>query len=379
MPRKGENIYKRKDGRWEGRYIKERVDGKARYGTVYGKSYREAKDKLDTIKKELEERNLAAAQNAGKLKEIGNRWLEDAAVTLKESSVNKYKDILSLYIYPEFGEEELSEITNQQITDFTNLLLSAGGAKQQGLSPATVAEVLSTLNSIRAYALRNDHRVVFTSDCIELKREQVDIRVFSLEEEETLLNYLQAHMDLPALGILVCLYTGIRVGELCAMNWDDISLSECKMHVCKTMQRIRVNASEGGRTEIKILKPKSACSVRTIPLPEPIMGFLEDFHTSGTFLLTGDAKRYIEPRTMQYRFKKILSACKIQDANFHATRHTFATRCIELGFDIKSLSEILGHASVSITMNRYVHPTMALKTENMNRFSTLFSTPQPAG
>ncbi len=98
MPRKGENIYKRKDGRWEGRYIRERVDGKARYGTVYGKSYREVKEKLDAIKKELEERNLAAAQNAGKVREMGNRWLEEAAVTLKESSINKYKDILSLSI-----------------------------------------------------------------------------------------------------------------------------------------------------------------------------------------------------------------------------------------------------------------------------------------
>ena len=369
MPRKGENIYKRKDGRWEGRYIRERVDGKARYGTVYGKSYREVKEKLDAIKKELEERNLAAAQNAGKVREMGNRWLEEAAVTLKESSINKYKDILSLYIYPELGDAELSEITNQQVTDFMNLLLSTGGSKQQGLSPATVAEVLSTMNSIRDYA------VAFSTKCVRLKKEQGDIRVFSLEEEETLLQYLQANLDLTALGILVCLYTGIRVGELCAMSWDDISLSECKMHVCKTMQRVRVNASEGGRPEVKILKPKSACSVRNNPLPEPIMSFLEDFHTSGTFLLTGDARRYLEPRTMQNRFKKILSACNIQDANFHATRHTFATRCIELGFDIKSLSEILGHASVSITMNRYVHPSMALKTENMNRFSTLFSTP----
>ena len=254
MPRKGENIYKRKDGRWEGRYIRERVDGKARYGTVYGKSYREVKEKLDAIKKELEERNLAAAQNAGKVREMGNRWLEEAAVTLKESSINKYKDILSLYIYPELGDAELSEITNQQVTDFMNLLLSTGGSKQQGLSPATVAEVLSTMNSIRVYALRNDHRVVFTSDCIDLKREQGDIRVFSLEEEETLLQYLQANLDLTALGILVCLYTGIRVGELCAMSWDDISLSECKMHVCKTMQRVRVNASEGGRTEVKAQK-----------------------------------------------------------------------------------------------------------------------------
>ena len=103
-----------------------------------------------------------------------------------------------------------------------------------------------------------------------------------------------------------------------------------------------------------------------------LMKILEEFYHPGTFLLTWENSRYVEPRTMQNRFKKILMSCEIPDANFHATRHTFATRCIELGFDIKSLSEILGHAGVTITMNRYVHPSMALKTENMERFSNLF-------
>ena len=100
---------------------------------------------------------------------------------------------------------------------------------------------------------------------------------------------------------------------------------------------------------------------------------LKKYHTPGAFLLTCEQDRFVEPRTMQNRFKRILASCDISDANFHAIRHTFATRCIELGFDVKSLSEILGHASVSITMNRYVHPTMALKSKNMNRLSGLFT------
>ena len=161
--------------------------------------------------------------------------------------------------------------------------------------------------------------------------------------------------------------------ELCAMRWDDISLSERSMRVCKTMQRIRTDAPGSRRTEIKIQEPKSACSVRTIPIPEMMIELLGRFHTPGTFFLTGDDSRYIEPRTMQNRFKRILVSCGISDANFHATRHTFATRCIEMGFDVKSLSEILGHADVAITMNRYVHPSMALKSENMDRFSNLFA------
>ena len=371
MPRTGENIYKRKDGRWEGRYIRERINGKAKYGAVYARTYRDVKNKLEEAKRKLEE-NERAPSKSGLVADISSGWLSEASVTLKRSSVNQYEDILRCYILPEFGETELSDITNQHIIRFANGLLTCGGAKEQGLTPGTVAEILSVMNGIRVFAMKQNYTIAFSPECFSLKREQHDIRVFSLEEEKMLLEYLQDHLDLSALGILLCLFTGIRVGELCAMKWDDISLGERKMYVRKTMQRIRVKTCEGKRTEVKILEPKSSCSNRTIPLPDMIMEFLERFYAPGTFLLTGENKRFIEPRTMQNRFKRILSECGVQNANFHAIRHTFATRCIELGFDVKSLSEILGHAGVGITMNRYVHPTMAFKAENMNRFSSLF-------
>lgn len=327
MPRTGENIYKRKDGRWEGRYIRERINGKAKYGAVYAKTYRDVKKKLEEAKKSLEEKERAPA-GVGKVADICFQWLSEAAVTLKGSSVNKYEDILRCYILPEFGETELSDITNQQIIDFANRLLVSGGAKERGLAPGTVAEILSVMNGIRIYAMKRNHMVAFSPDCLSLKREQRDIRVFSLAEK--------------------------------------------KMYVKKTMQRLRIRTPEEKRTEVRILEPKSACSIRTIPLPDVIMGLLERFYAPGAFLLTGESKRFMEPRTIQNHFKRILCDCGIQNANFHTTRHTFATRCIELGFDVKSLSEILGHAGVAITMNRYVHPTMTFKAENMNRFSSLF-------
>jgi len=371
MSRTGENIYKRKDGRWEGRYVRERVDGKTRYGAVYARSYREVKKKLEEAKEEIRKKELPPAK-AGKMADVGSKWLTETAVSLKESSINKYEDLLRCYILPEFGESELSEITNQQLINFANGLLSGGGAKGQGLAPSTVAEVLSTMNGIRVYAMKKDFTVAFSTECVSLKKNQGDIRVFSVEEEGRLLGYLQENMDLSALGIMLCLFTGIRLGELCALKWDDINISEKKMYVNKTMQRLRCRAA-GHKTEVRILEPKSTSSVRTIPLPDSIMGFLETAYIPGAFLLTGKSSRFVEPRTMQNRFKRITEACGIEDANFHATRHTFATRCIELGFDVKSLSEILGHASVAITMNRYVHPSMALKRENMNRFSGLFT------
>ncbi|HCT91785.1 MAG TPA: site-specific integrase [Lachnospiraceae bacterium] len=372
MPRTGENIYKRKDGRWEGRYKKERVDGKVRYGAVYARTYRDVKVKLEKAKKAFETGKTSGTK-AGKVKDIGNQWLAEMALTLKESSINKYEDILRCYVLPELGEEELSEVTNQHVMDFTDRLLADGGRNAQGLSPATVAEILSVLNGIRIYALRRDRTVLFSTGCVRLRREPMKIRVFTLSEEESLIRHIEEHMDLPSLGVLLCLFTGIRVGELCALSWDDISLPEKKMYVSKTMQRMRTTASDTRRTAVRIQEPKSSCSVRTIPLPGSILELLKLYHTPGTFFLTGDSRRYIEPRTMQNRFKKLLAACNISDANFHATRHTFATRCIELGFDVKSLSEILGHADVTITMNRYVHPSMSLKEEHMERFSGLFA------
>lgn len=371
MPRKGENIYKRKDGRWEGRYIKKREEGKVHYGSVYARNYRDVRKKLDDVKKNLNQKTHIVS--AGSMEEMGKHWLASMSGTLKASSMNKYSDLLRCYILPEFGESEFSEITNQNIMDFTNSLLSKGGAKRQGLSASTVAEILSTMNSIRMYALKRDFTVAFSPECIHIRREQKGIRVFSEDEQASLLAYLHENMNPTALGILLCFFTGVRIGELCALTWDDFNLAEGNMQVRKTMQRIRVDGSAKRKTEVRIFTPKSICSIRTIPLPEAITGLLNQYYTPGAFLLTGEEERFVEPRTMQNHFKGILSSCQISDANFHAIRHTFATRCIERGFDAKSLSEILGHASVSITMNRYVHPTMALKSQNMNRLSGLFT------
>lgn len=140
------------------------------------------------------------------------------------------------------------------------------------------------------------------------------------------------------------------------------------------MQRIQNHNTKGPKTRIVITTPKSACSIRVIPIPDVLVEVLTLYQktTSGYFLSNSDQK-YVEPRIMQNHFKKVLKECAVAPANYHALRHTFATRCIELGFDIKSLSEILGHASVNITMNRYVHPSLELKKANMQKLSSLLT------
>lgn len=172
----------------------------------------------------------------------------------------------------------------------------------------------------------------------------------------------------------MCLFTGLRVGEICALRWEDISFSDHTIHVHQTLQRIQNRANSKQKTKIVITAPKSACSIRTIPVPNDLIVILASYKTSSKgYILTNCEQTPLEPRTMQNHFKRALQKSGIAPANYHSLRHTFATRCIELGFDVKSLSEILGHASVNITMNRYVHPTMELKQENMQRLSALLA------
>ena len=200
------------------------------------------------------------------------------------------------------------------------------------------------------------------------------MRVLSQAEQDCLSKYLCEKPDGYRIGILLCLYTGLRVGELCALRWEDVNLTEQTLSVRNTIQRVQNLSNTGSRTKIIITPPKSICSQRVIPLPAQLNVMLAEYRRVSTgYVLTNSDARFVEPRTMQNHFKRALKDCGIKPANFHALRHTFATRCVELGFDVKSLSEILGHTSVNITMNRYVHPSMALKKENMQRLSGLIA------
>ena len=379
MARKGENIYKRKDGRWEGRYIKGHEQGKTKYGYVYAHGYLEAKKKLCAAKNEYEKSKKHKDAESVKLAAISKEWIAEGSKYLKETTLIKYEDLLRCYILPEFGDCDLSRITNEQLLNFSNVLLLKGGKKNQGLSASTVTEIFSTLNSIRIYALQKNYAVNFSPECVKIKQQHSAprIRVFSIDEERRLIQYLCSHINLTSLAILLCLFTGIRIGEVCALKWDDFDMTEGNFCIDKTMQRLRGRNNSTRKTTVQIFKPKSFCSERTIPFPKKLNPLLLEYYQPGTYLLTGSAEKYIEPRTLMYRYKKILTECGISDANFHATRHTFATRCVEMGFDIKCLTEILGHASVSITLNRYVHPAMSLKEKNMQKLSGLLPTEEP--
>lgn len=377
MARKGENIFKRKDGRWEGRYIKDRQEGKAIYGFVFGKSYLEVKKKkvaaIATLAEKTKKETLKNDQPI--MRYVGSQWLDELKPIRKKSTWVKYDNQLNSHIFPVLGDKQINEISNEDLISFVNGLLTGDNRHGQCLSPKSVSDIFSRIKSIRKFALIHGYEVKFMPDCVKIPQKSQELRVLTFSEEKTLVCYLKENLDLTSLGILICLFTGIRIGELCALTWKDISLTEKQIHISRTIQRLQ-NKDKNAKTKtyIEIDEPKSKCSLRTIPIPESIMDALQSaYMENDEYLLTGKNRLFIEPRTMENRFKSILKKCNIADANFHALRHTFATRCIEVGFDIKSLSEILGHANVNITLNRYVHPTMQMKRDNMDKLSGLFT------
>lgn len=376
MPKKGENIYKRKDGRWEGRYIKSRTcSGRIIYGYVYAKTYREAKIKLrESALPHNPEPVVPDVTTSYLFSMVAADWFESAKLHIKESTRNKYYNILTGYILPTYGKQTLDMITYEFIENHRNLLLVSGGKKGNGLSAKTVTDVLSVVRNILKFAVKKGMCVHCDGSAIQVKHTVKPMRVLSKTEQEQLCKYILGKPDPCNIGILVCLFTGLRVGEICALRWEDISFSDQTIYIHSTLQRIQNQSGSGSKTKIVVTTPKSSCSIRTIPIPDELNEVLFTHKkTSVGYLLTNDDCKFVEPRTIQYKFKKALKWSGIESANFHSIRHTFATRCIELGFDVKSLSEILGHATVNITMNRYVHPTLELKKKNMNKLSALLA------
>lgn len=374
MSRKGENIYKRKDGRWEGRFLKDKdCDGRRHYGYVYAKSYREVKKKLLSaiqMKVETAPDKLQIPMFQDECRE----WLSAISPQIKLSTKIRYQNLLYSYIVPKLGNKVINEITYHMLDKFCSDLLCNGGRNGTGLSSKTVADIMSVIRSVFKFSKKRGFPPSCDTKSIMIRHSEKDMRIFSRSEQITLCKVLQEELNPYHIGILVCLFTGLRIGELCALKWEDISFLEHSMYIHQTMQRIQIENYKKHKTKVIISTPKSKCSIRTIPIPDHLLTLMKRYQQAPTgYFLTCSEDNYIEPRVMQYQFKRVLQKAEIPTANFHSLRHTFATLCVELGFDVKSLSEILGHANVNLTMNRYVHPSLELKNDNMQKLSALFA------
>ena len=363
MPRRGENIYKRKDGRWEARYVKEILpDGRKKYGSVYADTY-----KLVKSKRELVQRNIAlhAKPHADiTVNEVLEQWFLNIRNQVKPATYQKYEGMVRNHIAPAIGDMPVRYITSGVIDRFSNDRLHNGKNSGGGLSRKTVNDILMVLALVFSFS-ETEYRIPGPK-IRRLREEYREIRVLSPEEQECLERYLSADMDVYKFSVFLALYSGIRIGELCALRWEDIDGGV--LTVNKTMQRLK---GKDGGTEILVSSPKSVSSNRRIPLPNFVLVKMGSFRRESGYVVANSEGKYTEPRLMQIKFQKMVAEAGLPKTNFHALRHTFATRCVETGFDMKSLSEILGHSDVKTTLNRYVHSSFALKQQNMGRLQSV--------
>lgn len=374
MARKGENIYKRKDGRWEARYIfSYNADGKAKYKYLYARTYSEVKAKLIKEQNTIEIKTVVEKITDREKYEFWlSEWLRSKSISIKDSTYIRYRNVIKNHINPELGKYPINKIGTPMMERFVSDKLNYGRLDGKGgLSTKTISDMLTIIKESFKYAQASGVLTICRFDGISFKRNTQEMRVLSVFEQQQLLSVLFEDVDRYKLGVFICLYTGIRIGELCALQWQDISFSEKTVTIKHTMQRLQCDDPNAlYKTRIIVTEPKSSASLRTIPLPDFVIETIKPFAGSpSAYVLSGECKVVVEPRTMQNRFKGYLEEGNIGDANFHSLRHTFATRCIEAGFDIKTLSEILGHSSVKITLDRYVHSSMELKRRNMEKLS----------
>lgn len=299
-------------------------------------------------------------------KKFAELWLNVTASQLKYSSIIKYENIILTYLLPEFQNKSIESITTEEIDMFLHMLLTNGGKTGNGLSTQTVQCIFSVMKSILSFASRYGECNIPRTDKIVIRQSPKNLSVLSVKEQNILTDYIVQHNTLESIGILVCLYTGLRLGELCALKWSNIVLDEQYLYVEYTIQRLRNRDNSVQKTSLYLSPPKNNSSIRKVPLPSCLHNILISHQRDADMYLLTGTKKCMEPRTMENHFKSIMQICGIRNVKFHTLRHTFATRCVELGFDPKSLSEILGHSNVNITLNRYVHPSMELKQKNMD-------------
>lgn len=359
--KRGSNIYKRKDGRFEGRVpIGYQDNGKIKYKSVYAKTLSEVKEKMAEVYSIKQTCKVSSIKLT--VQTVAQQWLSSAKLRVKESSYANYENIISKHILPTLGGEFMSNLTTSKLNDFIHNKLNNGRLNGKGgLSAKSVRDIMTVYRSIEAYAAREYgiRETHFTMPKIEKK--QTD--VLNAFERKRLENYLLHNQNSTNISVLLCLFTGLRVGELCGLKWGDIDFENGTVSVQRTVQRV----NKHGRSKVVIGSPKSKSSVRIVPIPDFLLTILKSKRKGDDFyIITGTCKP-TEPRTMQNRFKAILKVCCIRNVNFHLLRHTYATVCIENGFDPKILSELLGHADASITLNRYVHSSMLMKKNYVSR------------
>lgn len=366
MPKRGDNIRKRKDGRWEGRYkIVFPPSQDVRYRSVYGKTYGEVKKKLLSEKK----RKCHVKREELFFSELLTRWMNANSIRLKGATRKKYQFLIDTHINPELGNLRLSQINSAQINMFLDDKLADGRMDGAGgLSPSYVRSITIIIGAAIKYAVAEELCMPLKTPIFKPAAKGKSMPCLSSQCRRRLEENCLLHMDGTSLGILLALHAGLRIGEICALRWEDIDTERRILSVRHTIARVRAGMNETRKSQLILDQPKTKTSLREIPINSFLLPLLERMRAdANSSFVISEKPEFVSPRTFEYRYHSILKRYNIDQVNFHALRHSFATYCIERGVDDKTLSEILGHASVSITLNTYVHSTMEQKKAQIEK------------
>lgn len=301
-------------------------------------------------------------------------WLLEKKDYIKESTYANYSNNIFNHIIPKLGNYYLNELNHKIIQDFL-LELSKNGRKDNngGLAEKTIKDITIIIKGSIKKGINEDKikHIELTFNYPKDNKEN-KLYVLTKREQNKITNYVLENINSRNIGLLISLYSGIRIGELCALKWEDVDFKKNCLTINKTIQRVYIKDKDKNISKVIITTPKTKNANREIPINKDFLEILKKVKTDKkNYILTGNEK-YIEPRTYRKYFNKILDELKIKHFNFHSLRHTFATNCISLGVDYKTVSELLGHANVNITLNLYVHPRYSQKKKCIDLVCKVF-------
>lgn len=349
MSKKGENIYKRKDNRWEGRYKKGRkIDGKIKYGYIYGKTYKEVKEQL--IQEKFNHQSFIEVNGdyASNYKTYCTHWLSNRKIILKESTYATYVYKLNKYVFPILGDTPLNQLTTEIVQSFIQKLIAH----------SLKAQTIHVVYQIMKKSLNDAYREGLIKKSLFLNillpsKEKSKVRSISRVQEQTIESQTKKMSAVKALPVLLALRSGLRIGEISALKWEDIDFKKKTIQISNTCQRILLHGNKK-KSEVIIASAKTTNSNRIIPIGANLYKWLKKGFKKATGPYVCSQTNFpIEPRLITYHFHKILKKCGLKNIHFHQLRHTFATRCIESQGNITAISAILGHASTKMTLDTY--------------------------
>ncbi|MFR3684829.1 MAG: tyrosine-type recombinase/integrase [Enterococcus sp.] len=366
--RKGENIYLRKDGRWEGRYPKgRRADGRIKYGYVYGKTYTEVKQKIFPLRVHYSTLQQTHGVSNELFEEWAIQWLGEIQREVRPSTFSSYLYKLTKYVFPKIKEIPLNELSGEHGKSLLSEL-------QHKLSKSTIQVVFRIINKCLNHAKKSGK--IITNPFAEIQLPKVKrkkINALTRSEQSRLMSIAKKEKANQGLPVLLALHSGMRIGEIAALKWEDIDFDSGLIHVNHTYQRIGA-LNTGDKSRLIFAESKTDSSVRVIPIGKALKKLLLKHHkqskTSFVFSTNGHP---CEPRLLTYHFHQIRKKANLPKIHFHQLRHTFATRCLEAKGDVSSVSALLGHASTQMTLDTYVHALMEQRIHVISKMEKMIS------